>query len=103
MPGQTGNSFITGHSSDYSWTKGNYKNIFSNLHKLNVGDSVKIEYNLHNGRRITYEYKIISEDIVMPNDSRLFEKTNKKILTLVTCWPLNSSWKRLMFKAVLVE
>lgn len=103
MPGQTGNSFITGHSSDYSWTPGNYKKIFSTLQKLEKNDLVKFDYDFHNGRRITYEYKIIAKEIVMPDDSRLFAQTNKKILTLVTCWPLNSSWKRLMLKGELME
>src|SRR5687767_11297538 len=31
MPGQPGNAYYFGHSSDYSWSKGEYKNVFATL------------------------------------------------------------------------
>jgi sortase (surface protein transpeptidase) len=40
LPDQVGNVFLTGHSSNYWWEKGNYKTIFALLDRLVVGDVI---------------------------------------------------------------
>lgn len=94
LPGQTGNIYITGHSSNYIWAKGNYNSVFAVLDKLVIGDLVYINY-----KDITYEYKIFDREIVAPNDTSMLKSTNDSRLTLVTCWPVGTSLKRLVLLA----
>src|SRR6185503_5630476 len=42
LPGQPGNVYIFGHSSDYSWSKGQYKTIFALLPRVAIGDIITI-------------------------------------------------------------
>jgi LPXTG-site transpeptidase (sortase) family protein len=90
-PGKVGNSFITGHSSNYWWEKGDYNYIFANLEKLAVGDQAKIYYN---GNKFLYQVTDIK--IVEPTDLSVLEQTSKPTLTLMTCTPPGTSWKRLI-------
>lgn len=90
-PGKVGNSFITGHSSNYWWQKGDYNYIFANLEKLVVGDQAKIYYQ---GNKFLYQ--VTSIKVVEPTDLSVLEQTSKPTLTLMTCTPPGTSWKRLI-------
>jgi len=90
-PGKVGNSFITGHSSNYWWDKGAYNYIFANLEKLAVGDQAKIYYE---GNKFLYQ--ISSIKVVEPTDLSVLDQTSKPTLTLMTCTPPGTSWKRLI-------
>lgn len=90
-PGKVGNSFITGHSSNYWWQKGAYNYIFANLDKLAVGDQAKIYYG---GNKFLYQVSSIK--IVEPTDLTVLDQTVKPTLTLMTCTPPGTSWKRLI-------
>ena len=102
-PGQSGNCYITGHSSDYWWKDGEYKQIFASLDKLEASDEIIIEAIQKNNKIIKYAYQIISKEVVDAGDPKLFADTQKNILTLTTCWPIGTNWKRLMIKAELKE
>jgi len=91
VPGKVGNSFITGHSSNYWWVKGGYNYVFSNLDKLAVGDQAKIYYE---GNKFLYQ--VSSVKVVEPTDLTVLEQTSKPTLTLMTCTPPGTSWKRLI-------
>jgi LPXTG-site transpeptidase (sortase) family protein len=99
-PGVAGNSFITGHSSNYWWEKGNYNYVFANLNKLATGDQAKIYFN---GNK--YIYQVTSVKIVEANDMSVLSQTEKPTLTLMTCTPPGTSWKRLIvsFDQILPE
>ncbi len=103
IPGQAGNSYITGHSSDYFWTPGSYKTIFQDLYQLGNGDTFTITLTYDSGHRITYTYTIYMRDIVAADDPALFQETEGSEITLATCWPLNTNWKRLMTRATLTS
>lgn len=90
-PGKVGNSFITGHSSNYWWDKGAYNYVFANLDKLAVGDQAKIYYG---GNK--YLYQVTNVRIVEPTDMSVLDQTIKPTLTLMTCTPPGTSWKRLI-------
>lgn len=90
-PGEQGNSFITGHSSNYWWEKGGYNYVFANLNKLVVGDQAKIYYN---GNK--YVYQVSEIRIVEPTDVSVLAQTEKPTLTLMTCTPPGTNWKRLI-------
>ncbi len=101
VPGQSGNAVISGHSSNYAWAKGNYNYIFENLNKLEVGDKIVIKATGQNGKSIAYSYIVKSKSVVKPNDPAIFAGTDETSLTLVTCWPLRTTWNRLIVKAEL--
>jgi len=103
IPGQFGNAFITGHSSNYVWAQGAYNYILKNMNDLNVGDEIIITATQENGKVLSYKYVISIKEIVTPDDVRIFEETEKSTLTLTTCWPLGTNWKRLMIKADFVQ
>jgi LPXTG-site transpeptidase (sortase) family protein len=102
-PGQNGNAIISGHSSNYIWAKGNYNHIFKDLNNLEKGDGIAIKTIQKNGRVITYHYVVRGKYIDAPDDERIFETTETPILTLSTCWPLGTTFKRLVIKAELVK
>lgn len=95
IPGQSGNVFIFGHSSYYFYNSGKYKSVFRNLNKLEIDDEVKITSNLK-----TYNYQVVNKKIVNPDQVDIVEsKDDKQTLTLMTCYPLYTSLKRLVIIA----
>lgn len=91
LPGQKGNIYITGHSSNYSWGRGQYNNIFALLDKLIAGDIIYLNYH-----DITYSYIVAITKVVPATDTSVLDKTDNSELTLVTCWPVGTSLKRLV-------
>lgn len=93
-PGEKGNVYITGHSSNYPWAKGNYNQIFALLDKLVIGDQIKVA---HNNK--TYLYTVFEKKVVMPSDTSILKQTEDSRLTLVTCTPVGTNLKRLVVMA----
>ncbi|MFA5927168.1 MAG: sortase [Patescibacteria group bacterium] len=94
MPGEKGNVFVTGHSSDLPWNKGDYKAIFALLDKVVVGDLVQLRY-----QNKDYIYKVSEIKVVEPSDLSVMESTDKPILTLMTCTPVGTTLRRLVVRA----
>lgn len=92
LPGQTGNIYITGHSSNYAWEKSNYNTIFGHLDKMENDDLIYLKYNDKN-----FVYKVTDKKILSADDLSLVDQNNSSIeqLSLVTCWPVGTSDKRL--------
>lgn len=104
VPGAKGNIYITGHSSDFAWTKGEYKKVFRNIYKLENGDIVKININLKNGKVIEYRYKVYKKYVVPVDDKGVwFADRDGSILTLVTSWPLDTTRERMVVRGYLIE
>lgn len=94
-PGQIGNTVIAGHSSNDLFDGGDYKFIFAQLDKLNVGDTIYANYN-----SVRYTYIVSKKQVVSPNDvSSLVYPTIKPILTLLTCTPIGTALNRLLITA----
>jgi sortase A len=98
LPGEVGNVVIFGHSSDYVWNPGNYRNIFALLNKLSVGDQISLPY-----KSQQFIYQVTGSQVVAPTDLAVIDKTNSPTLTLITCWPVGTSSKRLVVTATLVS
>lgn len=91
-PDKNGNMFLFSHSSSNIVNAGRYNSVFYLLSKLNKNDEVYIYYK---GAR--YKYKVSDKNIVdAKNVSYLSSVSNEKILTLMTCWPAGTSYKRLV-------
>lgn len=101
LPGQRGNSYIAGHSSNYAWAQGSYNYVFKNLNELVVGDVMTVTQRLNNGKEITNTFVVSLKEEVAPDDPRIFADTKTQELTLTTCWPLGTNVRRLMVKAQL--
>jgi len=91
LPGELGNVYIFGHSSDYLWTKGDYKTVFRKLPGINLKEKIKLSDS--NGK--VYTYTVVRKEIVSPkNLTVLKQDRNVKILTLQTSYPLGTSLMR---------
>lgn len=93
-PGQPGNSVIVGHSSNDWWEPGKYKFVFVLLDKMVPGDKFSVN---HKGKR--YVYQVSEIKIVAPTDLSVLAPTADPTITLITCTPPGTSWKRLIVHA----
>ncbi|OGK13734.1 hypothetical protein A3A93_05315 [Candidatus Roizmanbacteria bacterium RIFCSPLOWO2_01_FULL_38_12] len=92
FPGEGGHIFMFAHSTDYIWNVGTYNAVFYLLYKLEVGDEVNLFYK---GQR--FVYIVTATQIVDPTEvDYLTRKTQNEFLTLQTCWPPGTTFKRLL-------
>lgn len=98
VPPEKGNAVIYGHSSlPQLFDPTNYKTIFATLHNLKISDEFYITT-----ENITYKYVIFNIIIVDPSDTSIFvQEYDNSYVTLVTCTPPGTTWKRLIIKAKL--
>lgn len=98
LPGDKGTTVIFGHSSlPQLFSSSNYRTIFSTLHLLKTGDSIVANIN-----GVVYSYVIDEIIITDPTNTTMFyQDYDSSNLTLVTCTPPGTIWKRLVIKAKL--
>jgi LPXTG-site transpeptidase (sortase) family protein len=91
-PGENGNCYIFGHSSDYVWSKGSYKTVFWRLPELKPGDAVKVT----NEHGELFTYTVTESFVASASDVYLLDQGDrtKKKLTLQTSYPLGTALKR---------
>lgn len=96
LPGNYGNPVIFGHSTLlWFYNPKDYKAIFSKLPELKINDVFTV--NMDN---ISYSYKVYEMKIVTPDDiSVLDQDYNSANITLVTCVPPGTYFKRLVVRA----
>lgn len=90
-PGEIGNVYIVGHSSNFKNAKGYYNEVFKNLPKIKPGDEILILQ----GEKI-YTYIVTDTKIVAPTELWVMSQvTNgEKILSLQTSYPVGTSKQR---------
>lgn len=93
-PNKIGNSVYIGHSSNFWWNRGEYNSIFSNLNQIKKDDLVFIVY-----KNKLYKYKTFQTFYINPSDLTIFNQTDNKIITLLTCWPPGTTFTRLAVQA----
>lgn len=94
LPPQNGNVFISGHSSYYWWDKGSYHTIFANLPVLKNGDKIYLDY-----RGGAYVYQVFNSLTVAPSQTDVLKPTGQPTLSLMTCVPVGTAYKRLVVQA----
>ena len=98
-PGETGNSFYFAHSSDNFYNANRYNSVFYLLNKMEKGDFFYLVYN-----NWVYKYIVTETSIVKPDEVKYLESnTDKKIATLMTCWPAGTTISRLVVVGHLVD
>lgn len=100
VPPDRGNAVIFGHSTLPQWfDPKNYTTIFATAYKLGVGDKIFATVS-----SVTYLYIIDDITVVDPDNTSIFNQdVNDSYITLVTCTPPGTTWKRLVIKAKLVK
>ncbi len=96
-PGETGNAFFTGHSSNYVWIKGDYNNVFALLNEIVVGDKVTVYWE---GQK--YIYQAYDIKVVSPSETWVLQQSGNEypsIMTLMTCTPVGTSLNRLIIRS----
>jgi len=95
-PPELGTAVIFGHSTIPAWfDPHNYRAIFATLHTIKIGDEIIINMNGQN-----YNYKIFSVTITDPDDTNIFAQSfDNSYITIVTCTPPGTTWKRLVVRA----
>lgn len=100
FPGQVGNAYIVGHSSDFKHVPGEYKRVFESLPRIKIGDLIEINY--EDGE---YVYKVFETKIVWPNDTWVMsqETDGRKLLSLQTSYPIGTAKQRFIVVAEQIE
>lgn len=96
IPSNKGNAVIFGHSTlPQLYREKDYKTIFSKLYLLTIGDKIIV-----NSGNATYSYTVESISVVDPDNTSVLEQNyDDSFVTLVTCTPPGTIWKRLVVKA----
>lgn len=98
IPPNSGNAVIFGHSTlPQLFNPKDYKTIFSTAYKLQVGDEILVQM-----PKVSYKYRIFSIIVVEPEDTSVLEQNfSDSFLTIITCTPPGTVWKRLVIKTKL--
>lgn len=91
-PGERGNPYIFGHSSDYFWKPGDYKTVLAPLIDIPLDTEVRIT----NDAGELFIYRVIETKIVGPHDVTVLDQQNyeRYLLTLQTSYPIGTALKR---------
>ncbi|MFA5009872.1 MAG: sortase [Patescibacteria group bacterium] len=100
-PGEFGNAYYFGHSSDYAFKDGNYKTVFATLPRIEVGAEILITNSA--GRQ--FSYVVRDKKVVEAKDMSVLSQGDRtqKLLTMQTSWPLGTALKRYVVVAELVK
>lgn len=91
IPGESGRSFIFAHSSGNPLELTRYNTVFLRLGDLKKGDVVEIKKDDK-----VYKYNVTQTKIVWPNQIEYLEKSDVDEIIIQTCWPIGTSFKRLL-------
>jgi LPXTG-site transpeptidase (sortase) family protein len=97
LPGESGNVFIAGHSSQSSIFRGDYSMVFASLPRLQGGEKVMLTT-----ATLRYEYRVEDVFRTHANDLSVMAHTKQPTLTLMTCWPIGTARDRFIVRAGLV-
>jgi sortase A len=98
VPPERGTAVVFGHSTlPQLFNPKDYKTIFAKAHLLKNDDLVEVTVN-----GATYTYRIYNIFITTPDDmSVLTQEYDDSYLTIITCTPPGTIWKRLIIQAKL--
>ncbi len=96
LPGEYGTAVIFGHSVlPQFYNPTNYKTIFSTLPTMKIGDEIFIRYDGVVYRYVVYEMLVTEAGDLTP----LAQRFDDSSVTLITCVPPGTYWKRLNVRA----
>lgn len=95
--GEPGNVVVTAHSTGTT-SFGPYRFAFAKLSELAEGDEFLVKT-----PPATYTYRVFGNEIVWPHEVDKLPNDDRSTVTLVTCWPLWTNFKRLLVHGELVN
>lgn len=95
--GEPGNMVVTAHSSGTA-AFGPYRFAFAKLSELKTGEEFSIAATGHR-----YTYRVYGQEIVWPHQVDHLPNDDRSTVTLVTCWPLWTNFKRLLVHSELIK
>jgi len=96
LPGEYGTAVIFGHSVlPQFYNPTNYRTIFSTLPTLKIGDDIFVRYDGVEYRYVVYEMLVTEANDLTP----LAQRFDDSYVTLITCVPPGTYWKRLNVRA----
>lgn len=99
-PGHAGNNFIFAHSSANWFEANRYNSVFYLANKLVKGDEIDLYYKNDKYVYTIFEKKIVeASEISYLNPQNTQDLLNTSVLTLMTCYPPGTSFKRLIIRA----
>ncbi len=96
FPGYGGNTYIFAHSTDNFWNVGRYNAVFYLLKELQPGDDITVIFMDERFDYVVTETKVVDADNL---DYLRADIGQGEVLTLQTCWPPGTTWKRLLVLA----
>jgi len=96
LPGQIGTTYISGHSSNYAFARGNFNKVFSRLGDLPDNSSFIITVVQKNGKDARFHYVVTHRKEFSPTDQEQFRNVGESVVALSTCWPVGSTKSRLV-------
>ena len=89
-PNKEGNVFLFAHSAVNFYERNKYDVYFYLLHELKKDDEIFVSYD-----GIIYKYRVQEVKIVNREDVKYLSKySDEDTLTLMTCYPAGTDWKR---------
>lgn len=99
FPGEPGNVFLFSHSSVNFYEANRYNSVFYLLYKLERGDEIDLYYA---GRK--FKYSVTNKKIVNADNVEYLRSLGSvQTVTLMTCWPPGTTFKRLLVIGELLE
>ncbi len=96
FPNQSGNVFLFAHSAVNFYEQNKYNVYFYLLNKLEEGDDIYVSYD-----GVVYQYSVLETKIVNPEETKyLDEYLDEDTLTIMSCYPAGTNWKRIIVIAV---
>lgn len=96
LPGDIGTSYISGHSSNYSWIKAEYNKVFAKMGDLPNGATFKVTVVGPDGKDIRLYYAVERKQVYEAGDQAQFTNTAQSMVALSTCWPINTTKQRMV-------
>ncbi|MBI4127823.1 MAG: sortase [Parcubacteria group bacterium] len=93
LPGEEGNVFLVGHSSSWVGNTSPYVAIFSLIAELKENDEA---FFIRDDKIYRYHYR--DAVIVEPSDLSVLTPSGTRVISLMTCWPLGTTLKRLVVR-----
>lgn len=100
QPGQVGNVYLFGHSSDFPNKPGNYKNVFALLPKIKVGSEILVS----DDKGQVFKYVAFATKVIKPTEVQYINpelKPGERMLTVQTSYPVGTALKRFIVQAIL--
>lgn len=94
LPGEAGNTFLFAHAGGNPLEALRYNAVFYLLDKLVADDQIAVWY-----ERRRHEYRVIEKKVVSAEAVEYVAAGTEERLTLMTCWPAGTTWKRLLIIA----